>query len=356
MTDVRVGLAGVGYWGSKLARNIFQADGCELALICDPDSARAENQARLYGDASTTGDLGAFVADPKLDAVILATPASLHAEHARAALNAGKHVMVEKPLALTVDECEELCDLAERSGLVLMVGHTFIYSEPVRFLRQLVESGELGDLLYVYSQRVNLGVIREDLNALWNFGPHDISILLYLVGEVPISVSARQFPVLGRGLEDVAFVVLEFASGVVGHIHNSWLDPRKVRQVTVVGSRKMVVYDDTNVESPVRIFDKGVMPLPFEAGSEPYGEFKANQAEGFGEFKLQTRAGDILAPRIEPREPLRVEVDHFVDCVRRGKRPLTDGRQGRDVVAILEGADRSSRDGGAAISLEPARA
>jgi predicted dehydrogenase len=290
-----------------------------------------------YRDAVRHPELDALLANKEVQAVVLATPASRHADHARAALEAGKHVLVEKPLALTVRECDELIELARSSGLVLMVGHTFIYSEPVRYLRQMIDAGELGRVLYAYAHRLNLGVIREDLNALWNFGPHDISILVYLLRGLPERVSAQLYSLLNRELEDVAFLVLEFPEGIVAHVHESWLDPRKIRQLTIVGDKKMVVYDDTDVETPLRIYDKGVTPAGEGFGSE----------SGFGEFKLETRTGDMLAPRVISREPLRVEIEHFVSCVAMGTPPETDAHHGRDVVAILEAAERSARMGGA---------
>ena len=355
MTEIRAGLAGVGYWGSKLARNLVEANGIELVAVADADLARADYIRRRYPTVAAVARLEELLERDDVDAVVLATPASAHAEHARAALEAGKHVLVEKPLALTSAECDELIALADERERTLMVGHTFVYSEPVRYLRRLMETGELGTTHYIYAQRLNLGVIREDLNALWNFGPHDVSILLYLLGEMPVRVSARQFPLLNRRLEDVAFLVLEFANGVVGHIHESWLDPRKVRQLTVVGDRKMVVYDDTEVESPLRIYDKGVMPLPREPGAAAPEQAPAPLREGYGEFRLQVRAGDILIPRIVSGEPLRMEVEHFAESIASGTRPLTDGCHGREVVAILEAAERSAREGGQVVEIAEAR-
>jgi predicted dehydrogenase len=339
MTEIRIGLAGAGYWGSKLARNISDAEGCSLDAVCDPDPLRLESVAARYPGSRPFSELSELVEDPNLDALVLSTPAALHAEHTGAALRAGKHVLVEKPLALNSADCEELCSLADQAGLTLMVGHTFIYSEPVRALRRLIRSGELGRILYVYGQRLNLGIIREDLNALWNFGPHDVSILIYLLDSVPSRVSARQFSLLDRTLEDVAFLVLEFNDGVVGHLHESWLDPRKVRQFIVVGDEKMAVYDDTQMESPLQIYDKGVSVKPLSRA--------ADMRDDFGTFKLQVRAGDILSPRVDAAEPLRTEIEHFAECVATGERPLTDGLHGRQVVSILESAERSAADGGA---------
>ena len=337
MKEIALGLAGVGYWGSKLARNVEEAAGCRLAAVCDPDPGRLESTGARYRDARRFQDYEDLLSSDEIEGVVIATPALRHAEHARAALEAGKHVLVEKPLALSLADCDDLVVRADASRLTAMVGHTFVYSEPVRYLRRLIEAGDLGRVLYAYAHRLNLGVIREDLNALWNFGPHDISILLYLLDRAPTRVSARQFSLLDRELEDVAFLVLEFPDGIVAHIHESWLDPRKIRELTIVGDGKMAVYDDTDVETPLRIYDKGVAP--------PELELMAGNESGFGEFKLQTRSGDMLAPRVVSPEPLRVEIEHFVGCIATGERPETDVRHGRDVVAILEAADRSAASG-----------
>lgn len=348
--DIVVGLAGVGYWGVKLARNLDEVAGCRLTAIADVDPERAATAAGRYRHARPLRSLEQLLDVDEIDAVVLATPAAAHRDHVLQALAAGKHVFVEKPLALNSRDGEELVRAAEIADRMLMVGHTFLYSEPVRLLRQLIQEGELGAPLYVYGSRLNLGVIREDLNAWWNFGPHDVAILLYLLGEVPSRVSSRQFNLLDRDLQDVAFVVLEFPSGVVGHIHTSWLDPRKVRQMTVVGSEKMAVYDDLDAESPLRLYDKGVSPFPV-------GPFRGSDApsppgpESFGEFKLRVRAGAMVAPRVEPREPLRTEVEHFVECIRTKSIPLTDGHHGLSVVRVLEAAERSAAEGGAAVSV-----
>ncbi|MFY9579849.1 MAG: Gfo/Idh/MocA family oxidoreductase [Gaiellaceae bacterium] len=335
MSEITIGLAGVGYWGTKLARNIDEASGCRLAAICDPEATRLLASGERYRDATQFERLEDMLSVDELDAVVLASPASLHADHIRMALDANKHVLVEKPLALSLADCDDLVARADATALTLMVGHTFVYSEPVRVLRGLIRAGELGRILYTYAHRLNLGVIREDLNALWNFGPHDVSILLYLLERMPERVSANEYSLLNRELQDVVFLVLEFPDEIVAHVHESWLDPRKIRQLTVVGDRKMVVYDDTDVETPLRIYDKGITvpsgaPLPY-------------RESGFGEFKLETRTGDMVAPRVLSREPLHVEIEHFVECVATGAQPETDARHGRDVVAILEAADHSAR-------------
>jgi predicted dehydrogenase len=337
VNEVALGLVGVGYWGEKLARNIYDAGGCRLSAICDADPLRLAAIGERYRDAIQFRGLDELLACHEVEAVVLATPASQHADHVRAALDAGKHVLVEKPLALAVDDCDDLVERAHATGLTLMVGHTFIYSDPVRYLRDKIHAGDLGRVLYAYAQRLNLGVIREDLNALWNFGPHDVSILLYLLGRMPERVSAHQYSLLNRRLEDVVFLVLEFPDNIVAHVHESWIDPRKIRQLTVVGDRRMAVYDDTDVETPLRIYDKGV-ELP------DVGALRSSES-GFGEFKLATRTGDMLAPQVPSREPLRVEIEHFADCVATGSSPETDAHHGRDVVAILEAAQLSTQEG-----------
>lgn len=349
--SVRIGMTGVGYWGSKLARNIYESRECDLAWIVDPDPALRSAAADRYG-CPAFSDLGEALAQGAADGVVLATPASMHAEHARQCLEAGAGVMVEKPLALTGAEARSLTSLADSRGLVLMVGHTFLFSEPVRYLRQLIADGSLGDVLYVYSQRLNLGIIRDDLNALWNLGPHDIAIALYLLDDRPARVSSRQYALLSRELEDVAFVTLEFDAGPVVHIHESWLDPRKVRLLTIVGSKAMAVYDDTDGDSPIRIYDTGVVAHDEDGQEVPLGQRAPEVGESFAQFKLLTRAGDMHAPRLVGAEPLRSEIDHFAASLRGDHPPLTDGAHGADVVAVLEAADASSAQGGAVVPVD----
>ncbi len=344
MNELAVGLAGFGYWGTKLARNLHEAAGCRLAAVADVDSLRVAEAVRRYPGCRGFTTVDELAGDGGIEAVVLATPASNHAGHVRTSLEAGKHLLVEKPLALSTEECEELCALAASKGLTLMVGHTFVYSKPVQLLRAMIDGGELGRVLYLYAQRLNLGIVRDDLNALWNFGPHDVSIMLYLLDRLPKEVSALQYRLLNRRLEDIVFLVLEFPDGVVAHIHESWLDPRKVRHLTVVGDRKMVVYDDIDVETPIRIYDRSVVPETLLTNGMLTDEAPEND---FGEFKLKVRSGEMVAPHIPAHEPLRGEIEHFVECVITGRPPLTDGAHGRDVVAVLEAAEQSARSGGA---------
>jgi predicted dehydrogenase len=341
---LRIGLAGFGFWGTKLARNIDEAPGAELAVVADSDAARradAEHRHRAAG-VQTVDEM---VANPDLDALVLATPAGDHHAQARRALIAGKHVLVEKPLALTVAECDELIELADTRGLVLMTGHTFLYSAPVQLIRGLIERGELGQLLYCSSQRLNLGAIRTDTSAMWDLAPHDISILLTLLGDQPSFVSAQQFSLIDEAHEDIAMLTMAFASGPVGHVQVSRLDPRKVRELTIVGSKKMVVYDDTDGEMPVRIYDKGVADRPDLEQDLHHGSYARHNCE--------VRSGDMVAPTVVGREPLRVEIEDFIDSIVQGREPVSGGQVGRDVVAVLEAAERSAALGGEPMTLNP---
>jgi predicted dehydrogenase len=336
-SSVRIALTGFGYWGTKLARNIADTPGCDLVAVCDGAPSRREAAATQYG-VSVFATFDDLLAAPGIDAIVLATPAADHHAQARAALCFGRHVMVEKPLALRTSECDELLDLATARGLVHMTGHTFLYSAPVRMLRELITGGELGSVLYCYSQRLSLGAIREDASAMWDLAPHDISIFLYLLGSTPTMVSSQQFSLIGERREDIAMLTLTFPGGAVGHAHVSRLDPRKVRELTIVGDRKMVVYDDTNPEMPIRIYDRGVDRAALTVAGD--------LDEDFGHHNLQLRTGDMLAPNVVGREPLRVEIEDFVTSVAEGRRPVSDGALGRDVVAVLEAAERSSILGG----------
>jgi predicted dehydrogenase len=281
--------------------------------------------------------------DPRIEAVVLATPAVRHAEFAMAALAAGRHVFVEKPLATSIEDCELLVKLADRHERTLMVGHTFLYSAPVRRLRKYIDDGELGAVQYLYSQRLSLGRIRRDCNALWNFGPHDISIMMYLLDDRPVEVSARSYSFIGQGVDDVCFASLTFGSGIVGNFQCSWIDPRKVRLVTVVGDRKMAVYDDVSPDQKLQLADAGVA----HSLTNPLGAF-----ESLGEFQWRTRVGDLLIPHVPMVEPLLVEMEEFGAACRAGRPALTDGRHGRDVVRILTALDESAARRGAPVEVQ----
>ena len=333
---LRIGMLGYGYWGPHLVRNFAGVPEARVTVVADLDPARLA-AGPSNGWVSTT-DWQAVLEGPETDAVVIATPAATHHLLVKRALQAGKHVLVEKPLALSAAEGRELAALAERQHRVLMVGHTFLYNAAVRRLREYVSAGELGRVLYVSAQRLSLGRVRNDVNALWNFGPHDVSIILYLLGRRPIEVSARGITCLQPGVEDVVFLTLLFPDRVAAHVHLSWLDPQKVRRMTVVGTRKMAVYDDVSVDAKITLFDRGVDLVPTADSPRDFKDF--------AEFQLRQSSGDIVIPPLEFPEPLAVECAHFIECIRRDVRPLTDGTHGVEVVEILEAAQRSLRCGG----------
>jgi predicted dehydrogenase len=333
---IGIGVVGAGYWGPKHVRN-FVGLGARVDWIADRDPARLAAVSGEYPHIRPTRDLQDLLADDRVDAIVIATPVSSHAAIAGQALRAGKHVLVEKPLARSSTEAEELIELAAARGLVLMVGHTFLFNPAVRYLKNLIASGELGDIYYAYAQRLNLGLFQSDINVIWDLAPHDISILLYVLDLPLISASATGTGHVRPSIEDVAIVNLKFGESVSASLHVSWLDPNKVRRVTVVGSRKMVIYDDVETLEKIRIYDKGVEPPP---------------VSGFGEFQLSYRYGDITVPHLSNVEPLRVECEHFLHCVATGQQPLTDGYQGLQVVRALEAADRSLSDSGRAFPVE----
>lgn len=344
---VQIALVGMGYWGPNLARTISDLDGARLHTICDADEGRMERYRRRFPDTRFTADFDAIVADAQVDAVVVATPVATHHSLAMMALRAGKHVLVEKPLATTTAECAELVALADAQDRRLMVGHVFLYNAAVRKVKEYIDQGEIGELRYVYSQRLNLGQVRRDVNALWNFGPHDLSILAYWLGSEPERVVARGYSYVQPGIEDVVFMTLDYPRGIGANVHISWLDPLKVRRMTVVGSEKMVVYDDVSSDARITVYDKTINRSPVDSGSRDTGSL--GRFETFGEFQLLMRAGDVVIPRIDYPEPLRVECQHFVDCVRSGETPLTDGRHAMEVVRVLEAAQRSLDADGAPV-------
>ena len=337
---VGVGLLGYGYWGANLARNIAAAGTTNLVAIADPvESQRAAAEAQR--SVRTCTGLDELLADDTVEAVVIATPASLHCEQAIAALEAGRHVLVEKPLAMTPDDAEAVVAAASRAERTLMVGHTFLYSAPVAMLRQLIEQDELGRVQYLYSQRLSLGRIRRDCNAMWNFAPHDVSIMMYLLGERVVEVTAKGFSFIGPGIEDVCFASLTFESGIGANLHVSWIDPRKTRLMTVVGDRKMAIYNDVSVDQKVWIVDAGVA-----GGADGFGSYAS-----LGDFQWRTRAGDIVIPHINQTEPLLVEIQAFGIACSTGVPPVTDGRHGADVVRVLHAIDTSAGEGGAPVTL-----
>ncbi len=332
---VGVALVGYGYWGPNLARNFHALASGNLLYVVDNNQEVLAQPQRLF-NCAVSADYAAVLADPAVEAVAIATPARTHFALAAAALRAGKHVLVEKPLTMDPGEARLLIDLAAERELTLMVGHVFEYNPAVRYIREAIATGELGDIFYLYSRRVNLGRVQSDINALWSIAPHDISIALYLLGEMPEAVRCQGSKCLNGQVEDVIFLTLFFPGNVICHIHASWLDPSKTREMTVVGSRKMIVYDDVSTEGKVRVYDKGA----FRKGDVTYGDFQ---------YKLHS--GDILIPRLDMREPLQEECAHFVACVRSGARPLTDGENGLRVLRVLSASQLSLESDGAKIAL-----
>jgi predicted dehydrogenase len=322
--SIRLGVAGLGYWGPNLARNFAAIPRCELVWLCDADEGVRERLARAYPAARATADLDDLLGDPELDAVVLATPVPTHADLAVRVLEAGKHCFVEKPLATTVADAERAVTAAERAGRILMVGHLLEYHPGLRALKELADSGELGeDIFYIYGNRLNLGKLRADENALWSLGAHDVSVVLTLAQGDPVEISAHGASYVRDGVEDVVFCFLRFASGLVAHLHLSWLDPHKERRFTVVGSKRMATFDDMAVERKLTVYDKG-----FDEDARTYGEYI-------------TRSGGSFSPQIANVEPLRVECEHFVQSIREGTTPRSDGASGLRVVRVLEGLQRS---------------
>ena len=332
---LRVAVVGTGAWGKNLVRNFSQIPEAELACCCDSDEDKRKAIEQSYPGVATTGNFDDILADDSIAAVIIASSAVAHHPLAKAALEAGKHVYVEKPLALSTVHAEELVSLAETRKLKLMVGHLLLYHPAVTHLKELVTSGDLGEVFYIYSQRVNLGKIRQDENALWSFAPHDISVILYLLDCLPESVSARGESYLQQGVEDVVFVNMKFPDRKMAQLQVSWLDPHKVRKITIVGNKKMAVFDDTESVEKLKIFDKGVSGVSYES----YGD------------SLTIRFGDIKIPHVSMTEPLRAECKHFIDCIMQDKQPLTDGADGVRVVRILEAAQKSMENDGAPVWL-----
>ncbi len=335
MTNVAI--VGLGYWGPNLLRNYLEVPGVTVKWVCDVVPEALEKVRRRYPAQATTESYDEVLADRAVDAVVIATPISTHFALAKAALEAGKHVFVEKPMTSSTADAEELVLLAHRTGLTLMVGHTFVFSPPVRKLGDLIHRGQLGDIHFITSSRVNLGLHQKDVSVVWDLATHDLSILYYWLGEAASTVY-----VTGRGcivpdIPDVAFVNLRFPSGVIANIDIAWLSPVKLRRTVIVGSQRMALYDDTESVEKVKVFDHGV-------------DYK--DPETFGEFHLSYRTGDIVAPKLATVEPLFAEASHFIECVTTGKRPVTDGVAGLQVVASLEAAERSLRNHGGVQPIE----
>jgi predicted dehydrogenase len=331
VTDrVKIGVVGYGYWGPNLVRNIFELPGAEVAYVCDLRPSALDKAVTRYPGVRTTQRLEEILSDPDVDAVAIATPLASHYSLARTGLDAGKHVFVEKPLAASIRDAVQLSDMAEARELVLMPGHTFLYSPPVNIIADMIRAGELGEIYSISTSRVNLGLHQPDASVVWDLGPHDFSILRFWLDETPTHVSAISRGCIMPDTADVAFIHLVFPSGTVAHVELSWLAPSKLRRTTIIGSRKMVVYDDTSTE-PVRVFDSGAM---------------LDDPASFGEFRLSYRTGDIISPRVEAGEPLQLELEDFCRSITTGSKPRSSPQLGIEVVRMIEAVEASLASGG----------
>jgi predicted dehydrogenase len=333
---LQFGIVGLGYWGPNLLRVLSESADAEVKWICDLDRQRLERFGRRYPGCARTGDIDLLLDDEELDAMVIATPVYTHFDLASKALRAGKHTFVEKPLAASSKSADQLLELAFKQGLTLMCGHTFVYSPPVRAVKELIDSGEIGDVFFISSNRVNLGLHQPDVSVIWDLGPHDFSILHYWLGEAPRTVRAVGRDSIVPNIPDVAFVNVAYDSGIVANIELSWLAPSKLRRTVIVGSRKMVVYDD-GMQEPVRIFDHGVV---------------YKDPETYGEYHLSYRTGDILSPKIETAEPLGAEMADFANAIRTGEETVASAKLAQSVVRLAEAADESLRQDGAEIHLD----
>ncbi|HMN30687.1 MAG TPA: Gfo/Idh/MocA family oxidoreductase [Caldilineaceae bacterium] len=340
MPRLKVGAIGYGYWGPNLIRNFIELPESELSAVADLDQTRLNHVKGRYPHIPHfTNDYRDFF-KLGLDAVVVATPPQTHHRIVRECLQHGLHVLVEKPLTLNSPDSLDLIQIAEQNNRVLMVGHTFEYNPAVRALKEMISSGELGDIQYIDTVRVSLGLFNAHLNVIWDLAPHDISILLHLLGMQPEEVAAQGTSCLQNGVEDVAYVTLRFPTNILAHMRLSWLDPSKIRRITVVGSKKMVIYDDVENQEKIKVYNKGVTAI--------------RHTDTFGEWNFAYHYGDIVSPYIRFEEPLRLECHHFVECILANKRPLTDGYNGLRVVEIVEAAQRSLRMGGGLQPLAPA--
>jgi predicted dehydrogenase len=328
---VNVAVMGVGYWGPNLVRNLIENPLCSSITVCDPNAEQLRRILRRYPGVHTTQDPMEIVSSETIDAVMIATPPKTHYDIAQKVLDSGKHVFVEKPFTLSTVHAKHLIQLAQDKERVLMVGHTFEYSPPVQKIGEIIQAGDLGSIYYISSTRVNLGLHQKDSSVIWDLAPHDLSMLFYWLGEEPTEVMATGKDFVQPGVHDVAFIFMRFASGAIAHIQVSWLAPSKLRRTTIVGSSKMLVYDDTENIEQVKIFDKGV---------------DYRDPDTFGEYHLSYRMGDIVSPRIETKEPLGAEIGDFLESVIKGKAPKTCGENGLRVVRVLEAIERSLSNSG----------
>ena len=334
---VRIAVIGVGYWGPNFVRIMDELPDAELVYVCDKEASRFERLSMLYPHLRFTTDVKSVIEDPSVDAVVVATGSDSHYEVGLACLQHDKHLLVEKPLALNSKDAARLVEEAEKRNRVLLVGHLLRYHKGVERLKAYIDDGYLGKILYIYTTRVNLGRIRKEESALWSFATHDVSVVNFLIGMQPEYVTAAGQSYLRKGIHDVVFVTLYYPDDIMAHLHVSWLDPHKIRKITIVGDKKMAVLDDMETTEKLRIYDKGVDFTP------SYGDYAES---------LSVRIGDIYIPKIDMVEPLKVECQHFLDCVEKGVKPLTDGYHGLEVLRVLEAAEKSLKENGGAIRVE----
>ena len=334
---LNIAVVGCGYWGPNLIRNFGSLSECRVKYVCDINADRLAHIKKLNPSVETTSRFDDVVNDPDIDAVAIATPVCLHFEMAKACLQAGKHTLIEKPMANSVRECEELIELADSHKVTLMVGHTFIFSTPVRKIKEIITSGELGEIQYINSRRLNLGLFQKDINVAWDLAPHDISIILYVLNKAPVSVNCQGKSHVTDGIEDVTNMTLNFTNGAFATIQSSWLDPSKVRETMFVGKKKMLVYDDLEPIEKIKIYDKRVEPPP--------------HYDTYAEFQYSYHYGGMYAPFLKLVEPLKVECEHFLNCIKNGKESESSGLEGLRVVQVLEAATMSLRNGGGRVDI-----
>jgi predicted dehydrogenase len=334
---IAVGVLGYGYWGPLLVRNFKSLPDCQLKVVCDVNAGRLKHLGTLYPDVEVVSDSQQFINSCGLDAVVIATPVAHHYALAKASLLAGKHTFIEKPMASSSEQCEELIDIAQRNGLVLMVDHTFLYSAPVRKIVEIIKAGDLGDIRYINSRRLNLGLFQTDINVAWDLAPHDISIILHILGEFPIAINCQGNAHVNRDVEDVTNMSLSFPHKRFATIQSSWLEPRKIREMTIVGTRRMIVYDDLQTHEKIRIYDERVERPPYY--------------DTFAEFHYSYHYGDSYIPRLQQEEPLSLACQHFIDCIETNSQPLTGGCQGLEMIRILEAASASLKLNGAPVTF-----
>jgi predicted dehydrogenase len=335
---LNIAVVGCGYWGPNLLRNFYSIQDIKVKKVCDIDLNRLSHINKLYNDIETTTDFLEIINDKEINAVAIATPVHLHFELAKKCLESGKHVLIEKPMASSSGQCLELIELADKKKLTIMVGHTFIYTSAVRKIKEIIGEKDLGEMYYINSQRLNLGLFQKDINVAWDLAPHDISIIQYILNQKPESVNCQGKANVTKGIEDITNMTINFSSGGFATIQSSWLDPNKIRRMTFVGSKRMLVYDDNEPLEKIKIYDKRVETPPYY--------------DSFAEFQYSYHYGDMYAPYLKQTEPLKLECQHFIDCIKTGNKSESSGLEGLMVVQILEAASESLKNGGKEIKIK----